>query len=77
MRCHVLEAIDFTTKKFWTETNESYITAIAFCEMLHKISDEPYSHDPAGKAAEADGIWAKDELFGGEKIHISGTALLE
>ena len=39
MRYNVLGAIDYTTKKVLTVTNESYITATEVCKMLHKISN--------------------------------------
>ena len=39
MRYNVLGAIDYTTKKVLTVTNESYITATEVYKMLHKISN--------------------------------------
>ncbi len=40
MRYNVLGAIDFTTKKVLTVTNDKYITATEVCEMLEKVSKE-------------------------------------
>ena len=40
MRYNVLGAMDYVTKKVWTITNDSYITATEVCHMLHKIADE-------------------------------------
>ena len=40
MRYNVLGAIDYTTKRVWTVTNDSYIKATTVCDMLRKISEE-------------------------------------
>ena len=39
-RYNVLGAIDYTTKKMLTVSNDTYITATEVCEMLRKVSAE-------------------------------------
>jgi transposase len=40
MRCNVLGALNFVSKKVTTVTNDTYITAAQVCELLTKISSE-------------------------------------
>ncbi|MDR3238901.1 MAG: transposase, partial [Clostridiales bacterium] len=40
MRCNVLGALNFVSKKLTTVTNDTYITAAQVCDLLTKISSE-------------------------------------